>query len=123
MRVKDWIEQAERTIASAEHSLEGGFYEDACFLAHHAGVLLGSALLVRKATPETGPSVYYMLLKAEAPQDVLHSARVLDTFYLPSRYPYCFEKGSPKDYFDEQTAKEAVGHAKAIMEYIKRQLD
>jgi HEPN domain-containing protein len=63
-----------------------------------------------------------MLQKAEGTHEVLHSGRVLDTFLLPSRYPYCFEKGAPMDYFDEQTAKEAIGHAKAVLEFVERQL-
>jgi len=122
MRVRDWIEQAKRTILSAQHSLEGRFYEDVCFLAHHSGLLAAAALLVKKGISETGPSIYFMLLKTDATHEVLHSGRVLDTYILPSRYPYCFEKGAPKDYFDEQTAKEAIAHAKTILEFVERQL-
>ncbi len=123
MRVKDWLEQAKRTISSAEHSLKGGFYEDASYLSHQAAVLAVIGLLIRLGEVETGSSVYYMLKKVKgSTQEVLHNARVLDTYYLPSRYPYCFEKGTPKDYFDEETAKEAIESAKSVLEFVEKQL-
>ncbi len=122
MRAKEWIAQAKRTIASAEHSASGGFYEDACFLAHHGALLASIALATRKGFVETGMSVYYILSRTEAEKDILHRARVLDTLYLPSRFPYCFSKGTPEDYFDEETAKEAIGHAKAIVERVEEEL-
>ncbi|RMG68289.1 MAG: HEPN domain-containing protein [Nitrospirae bacterium] len=123
MRAKEWIEQAKRTVTSAEHSASGGFYEDACFLAHHGALLGAISLATRKGLTETGSSVYYILKRTDsATREVLHSARVLDTLYLPSRFPYCFEKGTPKDYFDEETAKEAIGHAKAILGFVEEEL-
>ncbi len=123
MRVNDWLNQAKRTIQSAEHSAKGGFYEDSAFLAHHAAMLGVIGLLTRSGVVETGQSVYYLLKNVEsATKEVLHNARVLDTFFIPSRYPYCFEKGTPKDYFDEETAKEAIDCAKAILEFVEREL-
>lgn len=123
MRVFDWINQAKRTILSAEHSLKGGFFEDACFLAYHAALLGVTGLLSRKGIPSTNPSAYFMMRSYEnATQDLLHKARLLDTFYIPSRYPYCFEKGAPKDYFDEETAREAIDCAESIIGFIEREL-
>ncbi len=122
MRAKEWIEQAKRTISSAEHSTSGGFYEDSCFLAHHGALLAAIALATRKGLVETGMSVYYILSRTGAEKELLHRARVLDTLYLPSRFPYCFTKGTPMDYFDEETAREAIGHAKAIVERVEEEL-
>ncbi len=123
MRVNDWLDQAKRTIASAEHSLKGGFYEDCCYLSHQAALQAVVGLLIRIGEVDTSSSVYFMLNKTETvTHEVLHKARVLDTYYLPSRFPYCFEKGSPKDYFDEQTATEALEYAKDILEHIEKQL-
>jgi HEPN domain-containing protein len=123
MRPKDWIEQAKRTINSAEHSAQGGYFEDAAFLSHHAAMLGAIELLTRKGIVSTGQSVYYLLKQIDnVKQDLLHKARLLDTYYTPSRYPYCFEKGSPKDYFDEEIAKEAINCAKAILEYVETEV-
>ncbi len=123
MRAKEWIEQAKRTISSAEHSIAGGYFEDACFLAHHAALLGAMALATRRSIVDTGSSVYFILSKVDnATKDILHKARMLDTFYLPSRFPYCFEKGTPKDYFDEDTAKEAIVNAKAILGFVEEEL-
>ena len=123
MRVLDWINQAGRTISSAEHSLNGGFYEDACFIAHHAAMLGVIGLLDSKGIAATGSSVYFLLKKVEtATRELLHNARLLDTLFVPSRYPYCFEKGTPKDYFDEETAREAIESAKAILGFVETEL-
>ncbi|HEB76818.1 MAG TPA: HEPN domain-containing protein [Nitrospirae bacterium] len=123
MRVTDWIDQAKRTISSAEHSMSGGYYEDACFLSHHAAMLGVTGLLTARGVTSTGSSVCFLLGKVEtATKQLLHKARLLDTFYVPSRYPYCFEKGAPKDYFDEETAKEAIESAKAVMGFVETEL-
>ncbi len=123
MRTTDWINQAGRTVSSAEHSMGGGFYEDACFLSHHAAMLAVTGLLVKKGLTSTGSSVYFLMKMVEnAPKELMHKARLLDTYYIPSRYPYCFEKGAPGDYFDEETAKEAIDSAKDILGFVETEM-
>ncbi len=124
MRASDWITQARRAVSSAEHSMSGGFYEDACFIAHNAAMLGVIGLLIRKGITETGPSIYFLLKKVEtATGELLHKARYLDTLFVPARFPYCFEKGAPMDYFDQATAEEAIEDAKAILGFVETELD
>jgi hypothetical protein len=50
----------------------------------------------------------------DIPDDITHNARVLDRYYIESRYPNGFPEGSPFDYFDEKIAKEAHNAASKI---------
>lgn len=44
-------------------------------------------------------------------------AKVLDRYYIPTRYPDSFDFGIPRDYFEEEDAKEAIEYARKILEY------
>ncbi len=121
MTTRDWFRQAERTIGSAENARKAGYHEDAAFLAHHAAYLALIGVLRGKSLSTSGHSLYYMMKDLEGVDSgLIHRARVLDTYYIPSRYPYCFEKGCPCDYFDEQISEEAIDCAKAILEFTER---
>jgi HEPN domain-containing protein len=48
---------------------------------------------------------------------LLHSARVLDRYYIEARYPNGFPSGSPMEYFDEALAKEAINAADSILRF------
>jgi HEPN domain-containing protein len=121
MRSKDWFRQAERTIGSAGNARNAGYHEDAAFLAHHAAYLALIGVMKGKNFSQSGHSLYYMMKDLTGvDSELIHRARILDTYYIPSRYPYCFEKGCPGDYFDEQISEEAINCAKAILEFAQR---
>jgi len=121
MRSKDWFRQAARTIGSAGNARDAGYHEDAAFLAHHAACLALTGVLMGRGFSISGHSLYFMLKDLRGvDSELIHRARILDTYYIPSRYPYCFEKGCPGDYFDEQISEEAIDCAKAILEFAQR---
>jgi len=53
--------------------------------------------------------------KHRRPQDLFHEARILDRYYMESRYPNGFPEGSPQDFFDEKIAEEAYNAAGKII--------
>jgi HEPN domain-containing protein len=123
LRHADWFRQAERKLDSARWDIQGAFYEDACFSAQQAAELAAKALLERQGRIERGHSVLQLLQTAGGvPQDVLDAARVLDRYYIPTRYPNGFPAGAPMDYYDEPTAQEAVRLAETILGYVGPQL-
>lgn len=61
-------------------------------------------------------------LDAENPEYLLHAARILDRYYMETRYPNGFPSGKPADYFDLQTAAEAVDAAEKILEYCRNHI-
>lgn len=122
-RHADWFRQAQRKLDSARWDIEGEFYEDACFSAQQAAELAVKALLESQGRIEMGHSVRQLLQSVGGvPQDVLDAARVLDRYYIPTRYPNGFPAGAPMDYYDQPTAEEAVRHAETVLEFVSTQL-
>ena len=118
----DWFRQAERKLASARWDIERGFYEDACFSAQQAAELAAKVWLEGQGRVETGHPVSYLIARAdEPPEEILQAARTLDRYYIPTRYPNGFDRGAPMDYYDAQTAGEAVGLAKIVLDYVAEQ--
>jgi HEPN domain-containing protein len=122
-RHADWFRQARRKLDSARWDIQGGFHEDACFSAQQAAELAAKALLESQGRIEMGHSVYHLLQAAGGvPSDALNAARVLDRYYIPTRYPNGFPAGAPMDYYDQPTAEEAVRLAGSILEFVGAQL-
>ena len=73
---------------------------------------------------EIGHSIFFLLSKVQdIPKDLLGKAKVLDRYYIHTRYPNGFDRGAPMDYFEEKTAKEAIKFAKNIIEYIAKEIE
>jgi HEPN domain-containing protein len=53
----------------------------------------------------------------EIPEEVLDSARLLDLYYIPPRYPNGFASGKPADYFTETQAREGLHAADRIIRF------
>ena len=118
-RHADWFRQAQRKLDSARWDIQGSFYEDACFSAQQAAELAAKALLESQGRIELGHSVFQLLQKADGvPQSILEAARVLDRYYIPTRYPNGFAAGAPMDYYDQSTAEEAVRLAESILGFV-----
>lgn len=123
-RYKDWLRQAERKLESAKWDIKGKFYEDACFSSQQAAELAAKALLEKKGMAEIGHSIFFLLSKTKhIPKELLDKAKVLDLYYIPTRYPNGFDRGAPMDYFEEKTAKEAVKFAQNIIEFIAKEIE
>jgi len=122
-RHADWFRQAKRKLDSARWDIQGEFHEDACFSAQQAAELAAKALLESQGRIELGHSVYQLLQAAGGvPPDVLDAARVLDRYYIPTRYPNGFPAGAPMDFYDQPTAEEAVSLAERILDFVGAQL-
>ncbi len=53
--------------------------------------------------------------RIEIPEDIRNKGKLLDLYYIPSRYPNGFPSGTPADYFTEKQANEAVDAATEII--------
>jgi len=58
----------------------------------------------------------------EIPEEVLDSARLLDLYYIPPRYPNGFASGKPADYFTETQAQEGLYAADRIIRFCEGHL-
>lgn len=117
-RSRDWIRQARRDLERAHLDVKTKYYEWACFTSQQSAEKAVKAVYQALNNSVRGHSVVKMLQGLEEqfdiPDDITHNARVLDRYYIESRYPNGFPEGSPFDYFDEKIAKEAYNAASKI---------
>lgn len=102
-RSGDWLHQAERDVEHAEDSHRGGRHEWACFAAQQAAEKAVEALHLRPGEEAWGHVVARLLAElpahAAASWDLIEKARVLDTFYIPARYPNSHAAGAPLEHY------------------------
>jgi HEPN domain-containing protein len=49
-------------------------------------------------------------------------SRPSNRYYIPTRYPNGFPAGAPMDFYDKDTAEEAIEYAEAILAFVGGQL-
>ena len=118
-RAQDWLDQAQRDLEHARNDLSTSYHEWACFSAHQSAEKALKALYQHLNGEAWGHSVLRLL--EELPQsleispELLDYARILDRFYIPTRYPNGFDYGKPADYYIEKDSQQAIGCAEAIL--------
>ena len=125
-----WLKQAEKDLASARNSLESDDYEWACFQAQQsAEKALKSVLYSRGFRKIITHSIYELVKKIGNLEAGLmrfkKEAKVLDSVYIPSRYPNGIAGDlAPFEYYEKEDAEECINYAglilDAVMKYMKR---
>src|SRR5829696_8506456 len=114
-RSGDWLAQGQRDLEKARLDLEHQYYEWACFTAHQAAEKAVKAVFQARGSSVRGHALLKLLQDLPTgdpvPEELLHAARVLDRYYIESRYPDGFPSGSPMEYFDKILATEAIDAA------------
>ncbi|MCC7020947.1 MAG: HEPN domain-containing protein [Ardenticatenales bacterium] len=125
-RANDWYSQAERDLALARSAAADGFHEWACFAAHQAAEKAVKAIHLHHGQEAWGHSVGRLLSElpevVTVPSELGDSAQVLDTYYIPPRYPDSHPEGSPWEHYGPLQSREAVEHAGAIVEFARPQV-
>ncbi len=120
-RSRDWLKQAQRDLQKARLDIEHSYYEWACFTSQQASEKAVKALYLSLNMSVRGHSVLKTLEalkeKVSIPKEILHRARILDRYYIESRYPNGFPEGSPMDYFDKKIAQEAYDATSTILRF------
>ena len=96
-RAIDWFRQAERDLEQAVASSRDGLHEWACFAAQQAAEKAAKALHLAKGQEAWGHVVARLLtqLPFAVPPDLIEKARVLDNYYVPTRYANGHPEGAP----------------------------
>ena len=122
-RSADWYKQAERDLKSARMQLEAEFFEWACFIAQQAAEKSVKALYQKFSGEAWGHSVHDLLRgiadKVDVPKNTFESAKGLDRFYVPARYPNGWSSGFPGEYITKKDAKDAISNSKKILRFCK----
>ncbi|HEM62533.1 MAG TPA: HEPN domain-containing protein [Chloroflexi bacterium] len=125
-RAGDWFHQAVRDLEQAVDSQEAGRHEWACFAAHQAAEKAVKALHLHLGQEAWGHVVAKLLRELPAgtavPRELLEKARVLDNFYIPSRYPNSHPEGAPFEHYGSLQSDEGLRHAGEIIEFVRAQM-
>ena len=121
-RSLDWLKQAKRDLQQAQASQSGERYEWACFAAHQAAEKAVKALHYFYEQEAWGHLVARLLNElpdsVEVPPLLLEQAKVIDNFYIPTRYPDSHPEGSPFEHYGMLQSKEAIRYASEIVDFV-----
>lgn len=122
-RYQDWYNQAERDLKSACAQMKSGFFEWACFIAQQAAEKAVKAVCQKLSAETWGHSVNDLLTavkeKIKVEENLFDSAKGLDKFYIPARYPNGWSSGFPGEYITEKDAKNAISDSEKILRFCK----
>jgi HEPN domain-containing protein len=121
-RALDWFRQANRDLQQAKASQLEKRHEWACFAAHQAAEKAVKALHLSYGQEAWGHLVARLLIELpnslEVPDLLVDQARVLDNFYIPTRYPDSHPEGSPFEHYGSLQSEEALRYAGEIVKFV-----
>ena len=120
-----WLKQALHDLERAERNLKDDFYSDACFMAEQASQKALKAYLFFSGERFVNIHALLKLVTEAASKDrefekLKDAARLLDKYYIPTRYPDALPMPSvPFEEYDINDAKAALSCATEIIELVK----
>ena len=116
-----WLRQAENDLEAAKALLREGFFSQACFAAQQVGEKALKALVFNRGDRfAVGHSLQQLLADLDASYPELSGlgniARVLDQYYIATRYPDALPGGTPFETFVEEQARTAVADAGKVVD-------
>jgi HEPN domain-containing protein len=117
-RSADWLEQGQRDLEQAEQSMQAGRHEWACFAAHQAAEKALKALNLTRLWA----ALHSRTFQVAPPEDLEDRLRLLDGFYIPTRYPDSYPEGTPGEHFGRLQSEQALVHAGAIVSWVRAAL-
>ena len=123
-RILDWFKEAKEDLKSAKILAKSGQYHHACFHAQQAAEKAVKAALLHFHVAKFGHSILKLLeeLKkyVEVSEEIVDFAKTLDQYYIPSRYPNVFDKGTPSEYYSKRHAEEALKMAEQVIKFVEK---
>ncbi|MCR4434197.1 MAG: HEPN domain-containing protein [Caldiserica bacterium] len=115
-RAGDWFKQA---LRDPEQSM-------ACSAARQAAEKAVKALHLHVGQEAWEHMVARLLQELpeslQVPQELVEKGKVLDNFYVPSRYPNGHPEGAPFEHYGPLRSKMAVDYASEIIEFVHSQM-
>jgi HEPN domain-containing protein len=125
-RARDWLSQAYRDLDEGRDARKAGRHEWACFAAQQAAEKAVKALHLHLGQEAWGHVVARLLGElaplVQVPGDLVEQGRVLDTFYIPTRYPNSHAEGAPFQHYGPLQSEEALRYAGAIVGFVRSQM-
>lgn len=122
-RTRDWFAQAERNLEQARASQREGRHEWACFAAQQAAEMAVKALHLSLGQEAWGHVVARLLAELPVPPgDLVDKAKVLDNFYVATRYANGHPEGAPYEHYGVLQSGEAIRYAGQIVDFVRTRL-
>ena len=125
-RAPDWLRQANRDFEQAEDSRHAGRHEWTCFAAQQAAEKAVKALHLHVGQKARGCVISQLFAglpeTIDVPGLLVEKGRVLDNFYIPSRYPNGHSAGAPFEHYGPLQSEVAIQHAREIIEFVRAQM-
>jgi HEPN domain-containing protein len=61
-------------------------------------------------------------LPLDLPEDLIDKGRVLDNFYIPTRYANSHPEGAPFEHYGDLQSRQAITYAGEIIEFVRVQM-
>jgi HEPN domain-containing protein len=123
-RSSDWLAQAIRDLEQARASQAEGRHEWACFAAQQCAEKAVKALHLARGQEAWGHAVARLLkeLPVPVPEALVEQGRVLDNFYVATRYANGHPEGAPFEHYGPLQSADAIRHAGEILEFVRSHL-
>lgn len=123
-RAEDLLDDAQDFIGAAKDLLSTQRWAKVCFMCQQAGELAVKGALNALGKERRGHDVHILLeeLGKERKQvlSLLEEGKIIDQYYIPTRYMNAFAEGSARSHFTEKQAREAVEIAERILSLIRK---
>lgn len=123
-RSKDWFLQAERDLDHAKAAEDEDRHEWSCFASQQSAEKAVKALHLHLGQEAWGHVIARLLkeLPLDVDVDLMEKAKVLDNFYIPTRYANGHPEGPPFEHYGPLQSKEAISYAGEILEFVRSQM-
>jgi HEPN domain-containing protein len=123
-RAHDWLAQAHRDLEQAEASRRESRHEWACFAAHQTAEKALKALHLFSGQEAWGHVVARLVheLPVDYDASLVDKAKVLDAFYVPTRYPNGHPDGAPFEHYGSLQSEDAIRYASEILEFVNSKM-
>lgn len=123
-RANDWFRQAERDLEQARSSRSEARHEWACFACQQAAEKAVKAVHLHMGQEAWGHVVAALLreLPVFVPDDLIEKSKVLDNFYIATRYANGHPEGAPFEHYGTLQSEQALAYASEIIEFARHRL-
>lgn len=122
-----WLRQAEEDLRWTRHLVREGAYHIVCFLAQQvAEKALKAFLYAQGREIVLGHSVERLCREAAQYENAFatHAPRwaILDSYYVPTRYPNSLPGSIPAEVYTQEAAEEAARLAEEVVQAVRARL-
>lgn len=123
-RAADWLAQAARDLEQARDSQRASRHEWACFAAQQSAEKAVKALHLARGQEAWGHVIARLLqdLPEPPPALLVDKARVLDNFYIATRYANGHSAGAPFEHYGALQSTDAIAHASEILDFVRNEM-